>query len=100
MYSASPAGEGIQIHVGPSSYTDQAALAPYMLEGGQENVKCFIARIPEGGFYYLKQENRMRPGSHHMLINLIQDDGRPEGPADGMRHRRHGLDPRLADAEA
>lgn len=78
-----PAGEGIQLHVGPPSYTDKAALAPYLLEGGQENVKCFIARIPEGGFYYLRQENRMRPGSHHMLINLIEDDGRPEGPASG-----------------
>jgi hypothetical protein len=75
------AGEGIQLHVGPSSYTDRAVLEPWLLEGGQENVKCFIARIPEGGFYYLRQENRMRPGSHHMLINLMEDDGRPEGPS-------------------
>jgi|SoiMethySBSTD1v2_1073268.scaffolds.fasta_scaffold11636_6 hypothetical protein len=75
------AGEGIQLHVGPSNYKDQAAVAPYLLGPGEENVKCYIARIPESGFYYLRQENRMRSGSHHMLINLVQDDGRPEGPA-------------------
>jgi hypothetical protein len=76
-------GEGIQLHAGPANYRDAAAVAPYLLEGGAENVQCFLARIPESGFYYLRQENRMRPGSHHMLINLTEDDGRPEGPATG-----------------
>jgi len=73
-------GEGIQIHVGPSSYTDQAALAPYVIDGGQENVMCYLARIPESGFYYLRQENHMRTGSHHMLISLVPDEGQAEGP--------------------
>lgn len=75
------AAEGIQIHVGPSSYDDTAALEPYVIAAGDENVKCFTVRLPEAGFYYLKQENRMRSGSHHMLINLIPDTGQPEGPA-------------------
>src|SRR5688500_468913 len=52
------AGEGIQLHVGPKSYSDQAELEPYLLEPGKEDVRCFLARIPEGGFYYLRQENR------------------------------------------
>ena len=88
------AGEGIQLHVGPASYTDRAVLEPWLLEGGQENVKCFVARVKEGGFYYLRQENRMRPGSHHMLINR----GGRRGPLVVSAWTRSAarLEPRLA----
>jgi hypothetical protein len=75
------AGEGIQIHAGPASY-DEATVAPWVIGPGEENVRCFMARIPESGFYYLKQENRMRSGSHHMIITLNADEGQEEGPAD------------------
>ncbi len=74
------ADEGIQIHVGPASYTDEEALAPYVIDGGDEDVRCYLVEIPKSGFYYLKQENRMRSGSHHMLVNLVADEGQPEGP--------------------
>ncbi len=73
-------GEGIQIHAGPTSYSDEAELADWVIEAGDENVRCFNARVPESGFYYLGQKSRMRSGSHHMLIGLVPDDGRPEGP--------------------
>jgi hypothetical protein len=86
-------GEGIQLHVGPKSYTDQAELEPYLLPAGREDVRCYIVRIPEGGFYYLNQKNRMRSGSHHMLINLLEDDGRPEGPAAACDIGRFGSVP-------
>ena len=74
------AGEGIQIHVGPPSY-DADAVAPYVIQAGDENVMCYLVRIPEAGFYYLRQENHMRSGSHHMLIGIVPDEGQPEGPA-------------------
>ena len=74
-------GEGIQIHAGPASYTDQETVAPWLINPGEENTRCFLARIPESGFYYLKQKNRMRGGSHHMLITLATDKGQAEGPA-------------------
>jgi len=73
-------GVGIQLHVGPTSYDDMDALAPYVIAPGDENVKCFMAKVPEAGFYYIKQENRMRAGSHHMIINLVTDNGQAEGP--------------------
>ena len=74
--------EGIQLHVGPTSYDDMDAMEPFIIAPGDENVRCYMAKIPEGGFYYFKQENRMRSGSHHMLINLVPDTGQAEGPTD------------------
>ena len=76
------AAEGIQLHVGPTSYDDMDALAPYLIGPGEENVKCYFAKISEGGFYYFNQKNRMRAGSHHMLLNLVPDTGQAEGPTD------------------
>jgi len=72
-------GEGIQIHAGPPSY-DAADTAEWVIQPGEENVQCYLARIPEGGFYYLRQQNRMRSGSHHMLIFLLDDEGQADGP--------------------
>jgi hypothetical protein len=75
------AGEGIQLHAGPANYTDDDVLEPWIIYGGEEDVRCYLVRVPESGFYYLKQQNRMRSGSHHMLIGLVADEGQPEGPA-------------------
>jgi hypothetical protein len=75
------AGEGIQLHAGPTSYDDPDAVAPYLLAPGAETVDCFNAVIPESDFYYLKQENRMRPSSHHMLISAHDDPTLKEGPS-------------------
>jgi hypothetical protein len=76
------AAQGIQLHAGPTSYDDMDAMEPYIVAPGEENVRCYMAKISEGGFYYFKQENRMRSGSHHMLIDLVPDTGQPEGPTD------------------
>jgi len=72
--------EGIQMHVGPKSYDDNADLEPYVIAAGTEDVKCFVVRPQESGFYFFKQENRMRSGSHHMLILEVPDTGQAEGP--------------------
>ncbi|HVU04785.1 MAG TPA: hypothetical protein VHE30_23695 [Polyangiaceae bacterium] len=72
--------EGIQIHVGPTSYDDPDAIAPYLLDAGDENVRCYNAKLPQSDFYYLKQQNRMRSHSHHMLIFVAKATGLTEGP--------------------
>jgi hypothetical protein len=66
--------EGIQLHVGPADYDDPAALAPFMINPGEENVKCYASPVTQNNFYYIRQQNRMRPGSHHMLIGLQAGD--------------------------
>lgn len=73
--------EGIQIHVGPASYDDPNVVAPYLLAPGAETVDCFNAAIPQSDFYYLRQKNRMRPSSHHMLIFVEGGTGLTEGPS-------------------
>lgn len=75
------ASEGIQLHMGPSSYDDSAEVDPYVIQPGQEDVRCYTVRPSESGFYYFKQENHMRSGSHHMLMPLVPDSGQAEGPA-------------------
>jgi hypothetical protein len=74
-------GEGIQIHVGPESYDNPDEVAPYLLPAGQETVDCFNAAIPDSNFWYLRQENRMRPSSHHMLIFAHNDPSLTVGPS-------------------
>lgn len=61
-------GEGIQLHAGPTNYDDPVEVEPYLINPGDENVTDFAAAVPESGFYYLRQKNRMRPSSHHMII--------------------------------
>lgn len=75
------AAEGIQIHFGPKSYDDPAALQPYLIDPGAENVVCYNAPIPQSDFYYMGQSNRMRPHSHHMRIFVNADLNAQEGPA-------------------
>lgn len=75
--------EGIQIHVGPANYDDPTVTAPYLIAAGDENVVSFNAPISQSGFYYLRQQNRMRPHSHHMLIFPQNDPTLQEGPASG-----------------
>lgn len=72
--------EGIQLWVGPTDYDNPDAVAPYLLEAGGENVVCFNSEPVDGGFHYLEQKNRMRSGSHHMLIGLQDAAGREAGP--------------------
>ena len=74
------AGEGIQIHAGPPDYDDPIGIAPYLVAPGVENVLCFGAPISESDFYYLRQQNRMRSGSHHMLIGIEPTGGGPSVP--------------------
>lgn len=71
---------GLQLHVGPVDYDDPDEVEPYLLEPGGEDVVCFNDRAEDGGFFFSEQHNRMRSGSHHMLIGLHDAEGREEGP--------------------
>lgn len=66
-------GEGVQLHAGPTDYDDPVEVESFLLNPGEENVEDFAAPISESGFYYLRQQNRMRPSSHHMVVFTVND---------------------------
>lgn len=75
-----PEGEGIQIHFGPSSYTDAAEVAKYALKPGEEFNAYGIAHIPmPDDHYYNYVQIRMRPGSHHLINTVVTGDNLAEG---------------------
>lgn len=79
---------GIQMHVGPSSYTDPAALAPFVMQPGEEKTECYYlsAGNPDAMNFYV-QHFRMRPGSHHMIIHMSVGATPPAdgwGPCDSI----------------
>jgi hypothetical protein len=72
-------GKGIQLHAGPSNYDDTAEVAKFLIQPGEEKVECFTMESPnDTDFTYIQQQNRMRPGSHHMIIRLV-DENTPLG---------------------
>lgn len=74
-------GAGIQLHVGPSSYDDPNALADYVMNPGEEDVRCYNAAVTESNFQYMRQHNRMRPSSHHLRMTVMKDLTAGPGPA-------------------
>ena len=78
-----PEGKGIQIHFGPKNYTDPAELAKYTIDPGQEFNSYGIANIDAlADHWYNYTQIRMRPGSHHLINQLVQGDLQ-EGFVDG-----------------
>jgi hypothetical protein len=74
-----PEGKGIQIHFGPKNYHDMAEIKKYIIEPGEEFNTYAVVNVPDTGttdryFQYMKVS--MRPGSHHLINNLIA--GKPE----------------------
>jgi len=71
-----PEGKGVQIHFGPKDYDDPAEIEKFVLEPGEEFNSYGIVHIPtteEHWYNYVKLS--MRPGSHHVINQVIQ--GRP-----------------------
>jgi hypothetical protein len=69
-----PEGKGIQIHFGPKNYSDMAEIKKYLIEPGEEFNTYAVVNVPDTGtatryFQYMKVS--MRPGSHHLINNLI-----------------------------
>lgn len=77
---APAATDGFQLHYGQTGeYTDPSAMAPFILGPGQEINDCYYLKTPNtadqyvGGFDF-----QMRPGSHHIIMNvntMAQADG-------------------------
>jgi hypothetical protein len=69
-----PEGKGIQIHFGPKNYKDMAEINKYIIQPGEEFNTYAVVNVPDTGtteryFQYMKVS--MRPGSHHLINNLI-----------------------------
>jgi hypothetical protein len=72
--AAPEAGEGIQLHVGPSVY-DAQSMAPFLQPPNTESVNCYFGKTPnDTEMYYFDQEIRMRPGTHHLIMTILNED--------------------------
>jgi len=71
-----PAELGTQVHVGPADYAEPGtfALAP----GSEENTFYYVNAQNADEHYYYRTNWRMRPGSHHMIIS-VSDEDRTDG---------------------
>jgi hypothetical protein len=73
----SPA-EGFQLHYGPPDYTSASNRQPFLLPPDQESVDCYFEKTPNTEDRYVGAfDFSMRPGSHHLLVNLTQPE--PDG---------------------
>lgn len=69
--------EGMQIHIGPDNYDDQAEVDKYVLEPNGEFNNSVLGHIPlTGERFYNRITVHMRPGSHHWISSVVQ--GKPE----------------------
>jgi hypothetical protein len=69
---------GMQLHVGPTDYDnpDEA----WIVEPGHETVECYHMKTPNTeDRLYFAQQYRMRPGSHHMILQTSTATDQPEG---------------------
>jgi len=75
-----PAGKGFQVHIGPSDYDNPEA--QYIVGPGQETNAYFpsVTGNDKQELYYWRQY-RMRPGSHHLIVNTAEG----MGPGGGRR---------------
>jgi len=70
--------EGIQLHYGPSDYTE-AGMEPFYIEPGEEFVSCFFTKTTnDTDKFFNGYHARLRPGSHHLRLFVIGND-KPEG---------------------
>jgi hypothetical protein len=76
-----PEGKGVQIHFGPSDYSNPAEVAKYLIKPTQEFNAYGLATIPGAGQKYFNYvQIRMRPGSHHLINQLVTGvDSTPDG---------------------
>lgn len=64
--------EGFQMHIGPADYDNPEDV--WIMQPGSEVTQCYVLNTPNTeSINYFKQQYRMRPGSHHMIIS--QADG-------------------------
>jgi hypothetical protein len=67
-----PAELGTQVHVGPEDMNKPGTFE--LASGAEENTMYWVNAHNEESHYYYRTNWRMRPGSHHMIINISEDD--------------------------
>ena len=73
------AGEGMQIHVGPTDYTNAAEVAKFIMKPGQESSECWTFHTPnDADIYYQTFELSGRAGTHH-IINTMYNTALTDG---------------------
>ncbi|HVU02029.1 MAG TPA: hypothetical protein VHE30_09765 [Polyangiaceae bacterium] len=80
--------EGVQLHIGPSSFDDPDVINAkddkgnylWLMEPGDERTECYHLTSPNTETHnYFKQQYRMRTGSHHMILRASNAADAPEG---------------------
>jgi hypothetical protein len=73
------AGQGVQIHIGPSNYDDAAQLAGWMMQPGDEEARCWSFELPNDvDLAFAEWELSTRPGIHSSVHALDTSDGQHE----------------------
>ena len=73
-----PPDKGFQVHIGPSDYDNPEA--QYIVNPGQETNLYFPAVSGnDKQVLYYRRQYRMRPGSHHLIVNTAEGMGPGEG---------------------
>jgi hypothetical protein len=68
---APAADQGLQIHVGPKSYTDQADVAQFVFQPGEESSECWTFHTPnDKEVYYQTFTLSGRAGTHHIINTM------------------------------
>lgn len=71
--------DGMQIHLGPTTYDDPDELAKFVLHPGEETSQCWTFHTPnEGEVYYQTSVLSGRAGMHHIINTMLDqelDDG-------------------------
>ena len=72
-------GEGFQIHVGPSDYTNMAEVAKFTFQPGNETSQCWSFHTPNTEeAWYQSFSLSGRAGTHHIINTMYATDG-PDG---------------------
>jgi hypothetical protein len=79
--SAPAAEEGIQLHVGPKDYKDEAEIAKFVMAPGEESSECwtFHAQNTEKVWYQTSLLSG-RAGTHHIINTMYDEATYPDAP--------------------
>jgi len=79
--SAPAAEEGMQLHVGPKNYDDQAEVAKYIMNPGEESSLCWTFHTPNTEkIYYQTSVLSGRAGTHHIINTMYPGDALQDAP--------------------
>ena len=66
---APPPVLGMQLHFGPSDYTDPDQVAKFLLQPGETDVRCMFMKTPNAAAVHVKEWHaRVRPGAYEAML--------------------------------